>query len=385
MGRITLLALFFCGLGAFAIWKIQNPDKVEDTFANSLHTQFALEDVNQIQRVFLADRAGNQALLERNEDLDWTYTNKSNQKQFRAHPSAIYTLLETIKKIRTREPVAKSAVPNVVKSLAAKATKVEIYDKNNNKLRVYYVGTMASGATGNYMIMEGSERPYVIYIPNFQGTIDTRFMVREEDWRDKAVFRVKPEDLEFVQVEYQAPNQQFESFKIAKEGDRYNVTPLSPDAPNVYSIDQVNQDNADTYFQDFDVLGAEKIIYNKEQRDTVITSTPFAIISYKTNYHNEPQTFRLYSIYNPNADRGDGQVGHRQKIQRYFIDIDEDHFYLGQHLVIRKLLWGYSFFFQKEAVQLVEDEAATKQNFPDNKELEREEREKRREAAESGN
>ena len=35
----------------------------------------------------------------------------------------------------------------------------------------------------------------------------------------------------------------------------------------------------------------------------------------------------------------------------YFVDIDEDNFFLAQHLVIRKLLWGYRFFFQKEALR----------------------------------
>ena len=123
----------------------------------------------------------------------------------------------------------------------------------------------------------------------------------------------------------------------------------------------------------------EKILYDKSLRDSIITTSPFAIISYKADYHQEAQVFRIYSLFNPNADRGDGQAGHRQKIQRYFIDIDEDNFFLGQHLVIRKILWGYSFFFQKGAVQLIEDEAVTKRTFPDNKEQEREERAKRKE------
>ena len=59
MGRIIVLVLVFLGLGTLAVWKIKYSGKVEDTFANSLHTQFAIEDINQIQRVFLVDRDGN--------------------------------------------------------------------------------------------------------------------------------------------------------------------------------------------------------------------------------------------------------------------------------------------------------------------------------------
>jgi hypothetical protein len=374
MGKKIALLLLFCGLGAFAIWKMQNPGQVTDTFANNLHTQFAIQDIDQIERVFLVDREGNEALVERVEDLNWTYTNRVTGKKYRANPSAVYSLLETIRKVRTREPVAKPAQDNAIKALASVATKVEIYGKDKKKLRVYYVGPMTNGATGNFMIMEGSEDPYVNYIPNFQGTIDNRYITTEVDWRDKAIFRTDPKSLEFVQVEYQASSQSAQSFKISKvSSGTYNVEPLDPSVPT-FALDQVNQVNANTYIEDFDVKAAEVIIYNKPKRDSIITSTPFAIVTYKTEEHNEPQTFRLYYLHNPNADRGDGRVGHRQKITRYFIDIDEDNFFLGQHIVLRTMLWGYKFFFQSEAVKLLEDEAASKRSFPENKEEIREAR-----------
>lgn len=383
MGRIIALVALFCGLGTFAFWKMNNPGIVKDTYSSNAHTMFALEDVNQIERVFLTDRSGNQALIERVKDMNWTYTNKVTRKQYRANPSAVYMLLETLRKIRAREPVNKSAMDNAVKSLAAQSTKVEIYDKNKNQMRVYYVGAMANGGTGNLVIMEDSEQPYIAYIPNFQGTIDTRFITTEVDWRDKAIFRNNVEQLEFVQVEYQAPSQTGQSFKISKNSGKFTVEPLDSSVEK-FAQEQVNQDNAATYFEDFDVVAAEKILYDKTLRDSIITSMPFAVITYKANYHNEPQVFRLYSLYNPNADRGDGQVGHRQKIQRYIVDINEDNFFLAQHLVVRSMLWGYNFFFQREAVQLVEDEATTTGAFHENKEEEQKGYKKNRLKAKNG-
>ncbi|WP_264789734.1 DUF4340 domain-containing protein [Aureispira anguillae] len=371
MGRIIVLVVLFCGLGTFAFWKMNNPNMEKDTYAGNLHTMFALNNIDPINRVFLTDRSGNQALIERVEDLNWTYTNKVTGKKYRANPSAVYTLLQTLQKIRTREPINSAAMDNAVKSLAAKSTKVEIYDKDQNKLRVYYVGAMTNGGTGNLAIMEGSDQPYVAYIPNFQGTIGTRFITTEADWRDKAIFRNDINKLEFIQVDYQAPSQRTQSFKISKlNSGKFNVEPLNAEV-EAFTQEQVNQDNASTYFEDFDVIAAEQIIYDKNLRDTTITTTPFAVVSYKASYHNEPQVFRIYSIYNPSADRGDGEAGHRQKIQRYFVDINEDNFFLAQHIVIRSMLWGYNFFFQREAVQLREDEATTKQSFPENKERDR--------------
>lgn len=379
MGRIIALLALFLGLGAFTFWKINNPGVVKDTYSENLHTMFALENTDQVDRVFLVDRFGNEALVERVEELNWTYTNKVTGKKYRANPSAVYMMLETLRKVRTREPINKAAMDNAVKSLSAKATKVEVYDKDKNKLRVYYVGPMTNGGTGNLIIMEGAEQPYVGYIPNFQGTIDTRYITTEKDWRDKAIFRNDVEELEFVQVEYPADIQKGQSFKISKTaGGEFNVAPLDPSSP-VYDQKFVNQDNAATYFEDFDVIAAEKILDKKEERDNVITTTPFAIIKYKASYHNEPQVLRVYSLHNPTADRGDGEVGHRQKIQRYFIDIDEDNFFLGQHIVLRSMFWGYDFFFQKQAVILDEDEAQMTKSFPDNKDEIREARAKQKE------
>jgi len=381
MGRIIALLALFVGLGAFTFWKINNPGVVKDTYSEERYTMFALENTDQVDRIFLVDRFGNEALLDRVEDLNWTYTNTVTEKKYRANPSAVYMLLETLRKVRTREPINKAAMDNAIKALSAKAIKVEVYDKEKNKLRVYYVGPMTNGGTGNLIIMEGADQPYVGYIPNFQGTIDTRFITTEKDWRDKAIFRNEVEALEFVQVEYPAEIQKTQSFKLSKSpAGLFSVSPLDPTAP-VYPQEQVNQDNAGTYFEDFDVVAAEKIIdkKNKHIRDSIITTTPFAIITYKATYHNEPQVLRVYSLYNPTADRGDGEAGHRQKIQRYFIDIDEDNFFLGQHMVLRSMFWGYDFFFQKQAVILGEDEAQMTKSFPDNKDEIREARAKQKE------
>lgn len=378
MGRIIALVLLLGGLSVFTWWTVNKKSTVRDTFAEHKHSMFAWQDVDQIDRIFMADRVGRQVLLQRVDDLHWTFKNKKTGREYRANPSAIYMLLQTITRIRVREPVNNAAVDNAVKSLASNSTKVELYDKSGKQLRVYYVGSMTNRATGNLVIMEGSDQPYVGYIPNFQGTIDTRYIVQEEHLRDKAFLRVDPKDVEFIQIAYQNPIQQKESFKITQKSlGNYEVTPVF-ESTTPQPASSLNQANAETFFEDFDVIAAEKIIYNKMQRDTVITSTPFAIVTYKTTYHNDPQIFRIYSIYNPTADRGDGDPGHRQKIQRYFVDINEDNFFLTQHIVMRSLFWGYDFFFQNAPVVLEEDEMSTKQSFPDNKEEIREQRNKRK-------
>ncbi len=362
-----ILVLLFVLLGGAAYWYTQENKPIEDTFSGDIHTQFALEDTEQIQRVFLADREGNQALVEKQSETVWTYTNKVTGKKYKANPSVIWTLLDAIKKIRVRQAVPKSAEKNAVNALASTGIKVEIYDANKNKLRVYNIGPMTDGAMGNFVNIDGSNKIFVAYIPKSPGTIDTRFVTTEADWRDKAIFRNNVEALEFVELKYYENSHKSHSFRITQKGkEKYTIEPLEEQSAS-YTASQINQSNVTSYMEDFDVISAERILYDKVLRDSITQTTPFATVTYKASYHNEPQSFDVYSLYNPNADRGDGNPGHRQKIQRYFVDIDKDNFFLAQHLVLRRLFWSYDYFFQKGSVLLEEDEVATKKKFRENK------------------
>lgn len=351
MRKNIILLLLLVGLGSFAVWKWTGQTK--DTFSADVHTQFAVEDPSQIQRVFIADRNQKQVLLEKKDGV-WFYTNKVNNKTYLANPTTITILLETMGKIRTRMPVGKAAIENVVKNLATQGKKIEIYT-NSGLVRTYYVGGSAERGEGTHMIMEGADQPYIVYYPNWVGTLDTRYTTDEKAWRDRAIFRVEPKTLEFVQVEYHAPSQQQVSFRINQKDGQLDLQAISPQTPKPTTA--LNQNNIAIYVEDFNNLIAESIIDQKEILDSVPLIPIFATVQYKTNLHDKPQTFRVRPIFNFDADRGDGEVGARQKIQRYIIDLDNGEAYLIQHLAARKIFWNYDYFFQAAKVVLKEDEA----------------------------
>jgi hypothetical protein len=84
--------------------------------------------------------------------------------------------------------------------LSAKAIKVELYDKDGDKIRVFYIGGQANEAIGTYMLMEGADRPYIVQIPGFEGYVLPRFSPRFLDWRDKGVFNATEEDVKTVVI-----------------------------------------------------------------------------------------------------------------------------------------------------------------------------------------
>ena len=338
------IVLVLGGAAFFMMGKEEEKAKEPSSFKNNQHTQFAVNETGDIQKVLIADWGQNKAVVERNTNGSWTYTNKITGKSFPARPDAIGNLMNAIKKVRVRFPVPQAALDNVVKSMTGRSRKVEIYDAAGNKLKAYSVGGPADQGEGTYMLMEGAERPCVTYIPSWQGSIHNHYVVTEEWWRDRSVFNVNPKQVEFVQVEYLDERQAENSFRIEANGGYPAVKPASTTAESA-TVGAFNEDVAADYLDNFDKVVAEKILFDKMLRDSIITQKPFALVQYKTSKDAEAKSFKIFPLYNPNGDRGDGKRGTRTQIERYYVDAGEDHFFLVQDPVIRKVLTGYPFFF----------------------------------------
>ena len=186
---------------------------------------FAVEDVSTITKIFMSDKLNNKVTLERLDEQNW----KLNEK-FDANRQVMEMLLETMNELKVKEPVSKSGRNNVIKWLAAKSVKVEIYQtvyridlfdkikmfKHEKLTKVYYVGGETQDNIGTFMLMEGAEDPAIVYIPGFRGFVSPRFSAIETDWRGHKVFDVKISDIKSVRLEY--PNLPDSSFEITKVG-----------------------------------------------------------------------------------------------------------------------------------------------------------------------
>jgi Domain of unknown function (DUF4340) len=347
MNKNIILLAILALLGGFIYWQYSRNSK--DTFADNEHTQFAVQDVQQIGRIFIAERNNNAILLEKKSD-EWTFTNKNTGKSYPANLVAINTLLQTIQNIRSRSPVAKAAIPNVVNQLAAKGRKVEIYDTRNNLIRTYYVGGPANSGEGTFMIMEKSETPYIVYYPNWVGSLDTRYNTDETTWRDRYIFNVKPENLDWVEIDYQANEQRQHSFRIKANGDQtFNVNSLS----NAGQKQAVNPQNALQFIKSFDFVGAEAFILEKKLIDSINQIPPFAKVSYQCKGEAQAKNFIIYPIKMLVSEKP------RDQVARYFVKNDQDDYFLAQHSLMNKILWSYDFFFQQANVVINNTDAIT--------------------------
>jgi hypothetical protein len=190
------------------------------TMKEAMH-DFAVEDTASITRIFLADKYGRKVLLNRKSAIVWEL--EGGQK---VRKDLIDVLLKTIYRVEMKAPVAQSAHNNIVKLLAGKSVKVEIYE-GDDRVKTYYVGDATNDNMGTYMLLEGSSTPFICHIPGFNGYLTSRYVTDPLVWRDTEVFANRLPQIAELQIDYQEYPEK--SFKVtrSKEG-KYSLSTLNP-------------------------------------------------------------------------------------------------------------------------------------------------------------
>ncbi len=245
---------------------------------------FAIIDTASVTKIYMADMQGNEVLLKEERPGHWSLNDS-----MKARPEGVELLLSTMQNLAIKAPVSKAVYNSVIKRLAGTSVKVEIYQEkprinlfnliklfpHEKRTMVYYVGGATPDNMGTFMLKEGSETPFVVYIPGFRGYISARYTAFISDWRDHTIFAKKPEKIREIRVEF--PQHPEESFQIEKFGDqRVDLKQLATgqvldgfDTTRV--IDFINAFR-DIRFE----LSFEDI--TRQHRDSILSQTPVHIV-----------------------------------------------------------------------------------------------------------
>jgi len=197
-------------------------------------SDFAVEDTALITKIFIANLDSGQILLDRSQH-GWTLN-----KDYHAQQQKVDMLLNTMLKIRVRGPVSEASHNNVIKRMSAIGMKVEVYQTvprislfgklnfflHEKRTKVYFVGDVTKDNLGTYMLKDGSDKAFIIYIPGFRGFVASRYSPIEDDWRDHSVFRKSLRDIKSIQVEFS--EEPYMTYRIdCIEKNNYRITRLA--------------------------------------------------------------------------------------------------------------------------------------------------------------
>lgn len=316
--------------------------KGKSSTINEEASNFKVQDTAAIDKIFLADKEGRSVTLEKTKN-GWQLNGKYNVRT-----DLINTLLYTMKMIEIKSPVAKAGKEKVIKLMAAKSTKVEVY-QHGEKIKQYYVGHTTQDHLGTFMILtnletgENYEDPFITHIPGFEGYLTTRFSSNYIDWRGTMVINYRPPQIKQIKMDlHEIPDSSFviDLFSMQRFGMKSGKgTPI-----------QFEEDKLKQYIAYFQNLSCEISLEKGNQLiDSLNKSAkPFATLTI-TDRNDEVNICQFYHkqpIASKNEQYG---IDYKYDPDRLFIRYNKGEDYaLAQYYVFGKILQTYGYFLPKK-------------------------------------
>ena len=298
---------------------------------------FGVKDTASIGKIFLADLSGNKIEVERSGD-GWVMDDGTPVRQ-----EVMNTILLTFNQMEIKAPVAKSMFNKVIRDIAGNHIKVEVYTRGGKQIRSYFIGPIAANGRGNYMLVEGSKTPFELQIPGFDGFISSRFDMQVINWKDRTVFKYRPDNIAKLEVNY--PRVPDSSFVIERSADgQYTFINSSTD------VRQFNPEIGNYYLNQFKRLNCELYLDDKYKMDSLASQQPVCVMTV-TDLDGNSRSAEVF--YRP--------VSYRTKMQFTYegkeINFDMDKYYaiindgkdlsIIQNFVFGKLFIGPSYFYRQ--------------------------------------
>jgi hypothetical protein len=297
---------------------------------------FAVKDTASITKIFIAAKNNQTVTLTRQSKGVWLVNNR-----FVARPDCVNNLLYTINMVTVKTVIDPRSWNTIIKTMAAQASKVEIYE-GDSRVKVFYIGGETADELGTYMLLSNPEteenfkQPYVTYIPGFDGYLTTRFFIKEDDWRDRTICQYYPYDLKSVAMFYPQADSCFQINILGKNQ-------FSLDNPLTHQkaarIDTIAVKQYLTYFQSL----AWEVTAITSKKDSIINSPPFAILRIE-DLKGKVTTVKMFHRLAGNMQQEKYNIDYKYDPDRMFALINDKDFVVMQYFVFGKILQPVTYF-----------------------------------------
>ncbi|UTW61143.1 hypothetical protein KFE98_14115 [bacterium SCSIO 12741] len=301
-------------------------------------TDFAIEDTGAVTKVFLADKANRTLTVERTEN-GWMVNG-----DIKARQDVVNVLLSTLKNIKVRTPVSKAQFDLVVKKLAAKSTKVEVYSNYQDvPTKVYFVGGANAEHTGTYMLLDNSTVPFLMHIEGHYGYLGPRYPTNPNLWQDNSIWSYPGELVKTISsIKLEHVQEPGKSFEIVKNGEE---SYLLKDA-NGNVVPDANQAIIRDYVIRFKQISYEGREETKSQQflDSLQIGSPVQHVFTVTDESGNKTEVATYKKPVPEGYQDFEQQILDYDMDRMYISINGEGLVIAQYFVFDPLTAPLSFF-----------------------------------------
>ncbi|MEO5647449.1 MAG: hypothetical protein ABIQ56_03745 [Chitinophagaceae bacterium] len=284
----------------------------------SRETQFSIANPELVNKIEISGTSGFQSIKNKNDR--WWLNDTIKVRQ-----DAMENILRILPSIKVKIFPPKSSWEFMIKAILEEGVKIRFYTAKNKLLKSLLIGGTTNDERGTYAMLEGSSQPYIIHVPGFEGSLASRFILREAEWRDRMIIEENPDDIHWVQVDYF--NDSRLSFRIEQKSTFLFTVTDQQHQEILASVPLIK-----TYLQGFNKVPCEAIENDFVNKNLVLNSSPFVWLQIKIK--NKP--IRKIKFYTMEA------VGEEDK-ERMFV-YDERDFYLAQWRNLRKIFRSIDYF-----------------------------------------
>ena len=210
MNKSVIRALFgvvIIGLLLIIIFRSRSPFGKDNS-------SFASKPDQEITKIELSDNGKKLVLEDKGET--WLINGKSETRK-----SGVMFLLRILKEIKIKSPVSSDLFGTEITAKNIRPVKVKVYE-NRRLLKTFLVYKTQSNVYGNFMKLKESSKPFIVYVPGYEGDIGSAFIVNELYWQPYIVFNLLPSEI--ASVHFENFTDTASSFKISNKSQHYSLS-----------------------------------------------------------------------------------------------------------------------------------------------------------------
>ncbi len=232
------------------------------------NSSFATEPKEEITRIEFS-QDGKKLTLEKKGEA-WFINDKTE-----ARKSGILFILRILKEIKIKSPLSPELFKSEITEKNVSPVKVKVYEKNKF-LKTFLVYKTGSNIYGNVMKIKENSKPFIVFVPGYDGNIGSAFIVNELFWQPYTVFNLLPSEIASVKLENLSDSSA--SFSITNHNHRYF---LNNDAENKTGWDSTQVLRYISYFA-FVPFESWALETGKDEQKSIESQTPLYKITVLT-------------------------------------------------------------------------------------------------------
>ena len=209
--RVLLLSVAI-GLLLLILFKSRSP------FGKS-NSSFASYPEKEITRIEFSE--GGRRLSMKKEGENWLLNGKIETRK-----SGILFILRVLQEIKIKSPISAELFEKEITMRGIVPVRVKVYEKRK-LLKTFLVYKTRSNIYGNIMKVKERSKPFIVYVPGFEGDIGSGFSLNELFWQHYTVFHIMPSEI--ASVNFENFSDTASSFSIVNRNHHYVISGMSTD------------------------------------------------------------------------------------------------------------------------------------------------------------